>query len=87
MVSAVICGSTIERSAPAVLRLMNAWAAKVEGKRYENNFHTIGKLLVGQENPVRNRHIGDMKRKSTNTVSLLFINVLNVKLKTMHAVT
>ena len=73
--------------APAVFMLMNARTAKVEGKRYENTFQKPGKLPAGQENPVRNRQIGDMKRKSTNTVSLWRISELNVKLKTTQALT
>ena len=67
--------------------LMNALTAKVEGKMYENSLQNTGKLLCGHENPVRNRHIGDIIRKITITVSLCLIKVLNVKLNTTQAVT
>lgn len=73
------------RLAPALFMLMKARTANVDGKMQENAFQNPGKLLSGQENPVRNRHTGDMKRKSTNTVSLCRMNELNTKLNTTHA--
>ena len=86
-VRAAISPLHMERSAPVVFMFMNARAAKVDGKIYENCFQSHGKLLCGQENPVRNRHIGDIIRKITITVSRCLIKVLNVKLKTTQAVT
>lgn len=86
-VSAAICGEAMASVAPAVFMFMKARTAKVEGKIYENPFQNPGKLLSGQEKPVRKRHIGDMKRNSTNTVSLCRTNELKVKLNTTHALT
>ena len=87
MVRAAICGAAIARPAPAVFMFMKACTAKVEGKIYENTLQNPGKLVTGHENPVRNRHIGDMNRKSTKTVSLRRMTVLKVKLNTTQAET
>lgn len=87
MVRATSWGAAIARPAPAVFMFMNAFTANVDGNSHENAFQNPGKLLSGHENPVRKRHIGDMKRKSTNTVSLWRMNELNVMLKTTQAET
>ena len=84
-VRATSWGEAIVRPAPAVFMFMNALTAKVDGNRYENAFQNPGKLLSGQEKPVRNRQTGDMKRNSTKTVSRRRIRALNVRLNTTHA--
>lgn len=84
-VRAIICGSAMASPAPPVFMFMNARTAKVDGKMHENHLQKAGKLLSGQENPVRNRQTTDISRNITKTVSLCLMNVLKVKLNTTHA--
>ena len=74
-------------SPPAVLRLMKPCTPNVEGNMYENTFQNFGNATVGQEQPVRNRHIGEIARNSRNTDSLLVIRVLQLMAKNTQSVT
>ena len=73
------------RVQPALLRLMKACAAKVDGEIEENSLQKAGKAVSGHENPVRNRHTGDMNRNSTNTVSRRVMRLLKVRLNVTQA--
>lgn len=82
----MICGCTVERSPPAVLRLMKARHAKVDGKRQEKHFQKSGNDEVGHENPVRNMATGDITSKRMNTVSRRRMKELHVMLKKTQSV-
>ena len=78
---------TCESSHPAVFRLMNAGQANDVGNMYENNRHTFGNAVTGQENPVRNIAIGEMNSRATRTVSRLRKNELHAVAKKTQSVT
>ena len=78
---------TCVSSHPAVFRLMNAGQANDVGNMYENNRHTFGNAVTGQENPVRNIAIGEMNNKATSTVSRLRKNEFHAVAKKTQSVT
>ena len=67
--------------------LMNAWQPKVDGNKYEKYFQKAGKAVVGQLNPVRNTHTGDMNRNSRKADSRRVTSVVQVIEKNTHTVT
>ena len=85
MARAFIWTAVIDRVQPAEFMLMNPRAANVDGKMYENSLQNCGNADSGHEKPVRNRHTGERKRKSTKTVSLCRIRLLNVRLNATQA--
>ena len=78
-------GAISPRVQPAVLRLMKALQPKVDGKMYPTHCQNWGIADSGQEKPVRNMHIGDTDKNSTNTVSRRQMRLDHVKVKKIQS--
>ena len=64
---------------------MKARQPKVEGNRSATFCQKGGIAVIGQEKPVRNRHIGETDRNRTKTVSRRVISVDQVKQKKIQS--